>query len=678
MNPKFNMKGNSIKFKITAISLVVLFLTITTLSVLSIQSVNKSIKNQMKEDGMALVEEIVSQLENSNLAIEQIDNLLGGKVISVAHLVAHNNNISNEYLIKIAERVGVSEINVTNPQGVIIYSNLPENVGYEYPQEHSVYALLRGEKNEVIEKIRKSDVSNDYYKYGAVSSDNGGIVQVGIHANEIENIKSSINVQSIVEKTGKKENIVYALVIDKNLKAIAHSDTSRIGIDLTDKGSRTAAVDGKPYTSEYIYKKGTVDEQTVYDVLLPLYRNGNHIGAVNIGISMKNLDEAYKSILIKSLIVAILSFVVGGFILVRLIGRITNPFKNLAQISNKVSDGDLTQNIEVKSNDEIGILASSFNKMIDNLRNMTSKIQEVSANVSSYSQELLAASEQASTVSEQIAISTQDIADGAENQARATNEVLNNIKEVVSGMDNIKEEVTILVNNSDDTSKIALEGREKMKNMVTQIHVIKNSVNYTSDVMNDLEKASDEIGNILQVINDIADQTNLLALNAAIEAARAGESGKGFAVVADEIRKLAEQSMKSADQIRDLITKTQENTKKALVSIEEGNVEAQKGEAIVKEVGNYLKEILDAVDITKDKLYTANENVSQSNTKAQSIVGFAQEIERIATDSAANTQEVAASSEEQSATIEQITRSVEELSSMARDLEEITKKFKLN
>jgi methyl-accepting chemotaxis protein len=566
----------------------------------------------------------------------------------------------------------LSEINIADSKGITIYSNFEEYVGTGYSENNPVQYILRDEKKEVFEEIRKSEDSDDYYKYGAIALENGGFVQVGIIGNKIQELKSSMDIQNKVEKIGQKESIIFALVIDKNLKAVAHSNTDSIGKQLDDKGSKTAAVEGKPYASKYPYQG-----QEVYDVLVPLYEDGIHIGAVDIGLSMKQINNALKILLIKTIIISIISFIVGGIILSLLIRKVTNPLKKLVEVANKVSNGDLTQDIDIKSKDEVGMLADSFNKMINNLRDITSKIQDVGLNVASYSQELFSAAEQASTVSEQIAISTQDIADGAEQQVKSTMLVLNNIKEVADSIEKINDEIYDVVDNADNTSKLASDGREKMNSMIKQMNTIKYSVNYTSGIMNEFEKTSDEIGNIVQVINNIADQTNLLSLNAAIEAARAGESGRGFAVVADEIRKLAEETIKSSDNIKKLINKTQENAKKAIVSIEGGNKEAEKGEVVVEEVGIYLNEIIQGFDLTKNKLDIANKNILEVNTNTENIVNLVDEIESISEESAANTEEVAASSEEQSATIEEITKSVEELANMSRELEEVIQVFKL-
>ncbi|WP_248479760.1 methyl-accepting chemotaxis protein [Tepidibacter aestuarii] len=667
------IKCSSIKFKFISALLIILLIIISSLSFLSIKTTQKSIKQQLEQDGTQLVKEIILQIENNNETINSIDKLLEDNMISICNIIAKGKLISNDYLFELAKSSNISEINLANQDGVIIYSNLNENLGFIYQNDHAVSKLIHGKDEQIVEDIRKSSVSNDYYKYSAIKLKDGTILQIGILANSIEDIKSSVSNQNIIEKIVKQEGIEYITIIDKNLTAIAHSDKEKIGKTFNDKGSKEAAKNGNKYAWEYEYKPGL----WVYDVLVPLYNNGEHIGAVDVGISMKNLENVKKQMFINTIIVAFIAFALSSGIIILLLDKLLRPLNEVIRVSNEVSDGDLTKVINIKDNNEIGMLASSFNKMTNNLRSMTTKIKETTSGINDFSQELLSSTEQAAIVSEQIAISTQNIAIGSEKQSQSTENVLNNIKEVATGMDNIKHEVKDVVDNADNTSELAIQGREKMVDMVNQMNTIKENVGYTYNVMNDLEKASREIEDILQVINNIADQTNLLALNAAIEAARAGESGKGFAVVSDEIRKLADESTKSAGKIQTLILSNQKNTKRAMNVINQGLEETNKGEVIVTQVGEYLKDILNGFEVTKQKLYRTNESINLSNEKVKNIENVIYEIEAIAMDSVASTEEVAASSEQQSVSIQEISSSVQELSCMTRELEFMVEQFKV-
>lgn len=666
---------NSLKFRITVSSLLVVLLSTIILAVVSYNVISKKFLSQVKEDGMLLTEEISAEMQTNNAILNQVDKLLGEKISTTAYLVGHNANFSNEYLTEVAKPINVQEINIVNADGVILYSNIPSNINYKYPTDHPVQAVLKGSQGELIEKIRKSSSSSDqnYYKYGAVALKNGGLVQVGVIANEVAKLGKEVDDQTLVDRLSKKSNIVYALTIDPNLKAVAHSDKSRIGITLTDDGSKAAIKEGKTYSSIYNYKG-----EKVYDVLIPIKdANGKVIKAANIGLSLKNQYAALNNILISFALVSIFTFLVSGLILRGIIRRNLNPLNDLTKAAENVSQGDLSKNIQIRTNDEIGVLGISFNNMIGNLRDITAKINEVSQNLATSSKSLLSSTEQVAQVSEEISNSTQEVADGAEKQVRAAEDVSQSMKNVVSNISTIKDQVTDVMKFSDDTSKLAVDGREKMGNMVNQIDIIKNSVNYSSKVISELQETSKQIGNIVQIIDGIADQTNLLALNASIEAARAGEAGKGFAVVAEEVRKLAEESMRSSNNIKDLIISTQQKTDKALLAIEEGNRESEKGQSIVKAVGDSLNEILKSFDETRTNLQRVNEMITNSKDNIDRIDDNINEIQAVTTNTAANTEEVAASTEEQTAVLQQVTESVQQLTQMALELEDSIKIFKI-
>lgn len=148
-------------------------------------------------------------------------------------------------------------------------------MNWKAPSDHPIVAFINGSDKFLSEPVRQDVNSGEYKKYAYYRLDNNDIIQVGIDAEEVHKVEQNFGYQSLMERLAAEEDIVYALYIDKNLKAVAHSNKDRIGVDLTDEGSKTAALEGKPYSSEYFYEGEGVQ---VYDMLLPLIINGEHIG----------------------------------------------------------------------------------------------------------------------------------------------------------------------------------------------------------------------------------------------------------------------------------------------------------------------------------------------------------------------------------------------------------------
>ncbi len=398
----------------------------------------------------------------------------------------------------------------------------------------------------------------------------------------------------------------------------------------------------------------------------------------NLNAISKELSKQTKLIMVSVLIISIIAVLMGGAIALTLSKSISGPVQLISKGAEEITKGNLMiEAIKVKSRDEIGKLATSFNEMAETLREIIHEVNLTSEQVASSSEELMASSEQTTSATNQVVQSIQEVSNTIEIQGRNTEESANAIAEITIGVQRIADSTGTVAESASETTKQATIGNEYIHKVVGQMDEIYRSTTDTNSMMKALESRTNEIGVIISVITDIADQTNLLALNAAIESARAGEHGKGFAVVADEVRKLAEQSRKSANQIGEIIQLIQKDTGKAAEITNDGNEIAKNGLILAEETRRTFDQILrsiEGVNSQTQELSAISEEMSASIEQVHTLI---EEVAQLARISSNNTSEIASASQEQLATLEEVTASATALAERAESLRGLISKFRL-
>lgn len=375
--------------------------------------------------------------------------------------------------------------------------------------------------------------------------------------------------------------------------------------------------------------------------------------------------------------IAIFTAVLGiaiGFFAARSISR---PVNQLAAVAQKVANGDLTKQVTVTSQDELGQLATSFNTMVTELTTLIKQITVNSEQVAASSEELTASSEQSAQAAGQIASSITDVAKGAEEQLAASGDTSAVVEQLSASMQQIAANANEVSAQSAQAADKANEGRASIDKAVGQMTQIEQTVNASAKVVAQLGERSKEIGQIVDTIAGIAGQTNLLALNAAIEAARAGEQGRGFAVVAEEVRKLAEQSQEAAKRIASLINEIQSSTDQAVSAMNNGTKEVELGTEIVNASGQDFREIVTLVTNVSGQVQEISTAIEQMATGSQQIVESVKRIDDLSKNASGDAQTVSAATEEQSASTEEIAAASRSLAKMAQDLQNVVSNFQL-
>ncbi|WP_319760475.1 methyl-accepting chemotaxis protein [Maridesulfovibrio sp.] len=397
---------------------------------------------------------------------------------------------------------------------------------------------------------------------------------------------------------------------------------------------------------------------TPWAVLIEVPRDVVFAGANQLDIDMaENARSSFQTVIFTGVGITTLACILLWFIA----GAIVTPIKKSVDFAENVANGDFDQNLDINQADEIGVLADALKKMVENLKQMILEAEDKSKSAAEEAARANVAVEEATAAKEQadraekegklqaardleevvsiVTSASEQLAAQIEQSTTSTKDQYDQISEAATAMEEMNATVLEVAQNASRSAETADMTKEKAQtgsNIVSQVlssmEDVQNVAEKLKEDVTALGKDAEGIGQVMEVISDIADQTNLLALNAAIEAARAGEAGRGFAVVADEVRKLAEKTMTATQEVGTAINNIQKGT----------------------------RDNIDHVETAVEKINETTELSGQSGEALSAIVSFVDETSE-------QVQSIATASEEQSATSEEINRSLGQVAKLSSE-----------
>lgn len=407
---------------------------------------------------------------------------------------------------------------------------------------------------------------------------------------------------------------------------------------------------------------------------------GQPAGGLILEMPLATTDREVMAYALKTagavFLAALLLFAILLTVLLRMVVGPINAMKmELAALSK--GEADLTYEVTVQSNDEIGEMARWFNAFIKRIRLMVTRVLEHSQHLSEQVQSMTTSTAEVSSMSEDVSTTVQQIAKGAEEQAVKIAEVSNLMQEMQDTMHEVEKKAHETSAAVDKATQTVRTGGNLAHGTIDKMVELNGVILKNSDMVGRLGIKSQQVGRVVEIISGIAEQTNLLSLNAAIEAARAGEQGRGFSVVAEEIRTLADGASRATQEITALVQEIQDETTRVVKSMEKSAQEAQMSMEGIRKMEGSLDEIMDVIENVVQHSKSITEMINVQNQRYTKIVNSIQDVNAVSEESAASTEEVSASTEEQSASMEQVNATFKELAAIAEELKSMVEKFKI-
>lgn len=390
--------------------------------------------------------------------------------------------------------------------------------------------------------------------------------------------------------------------------------------------------------------------------------------------------EVFQDIKNQFRMALVIAIVFALFVAILLTFIFSNRLKNNINIIktslNKMSTGDLSKNIDVKSKDEIEEIGYSLNEFKDKISSTLNNIRESIDETNAESKNLSYISNEMSISAKSVSSIIEEVAQSSNNQALDITSISKAFSEFGQDIECIVKLIQNIDTSANDITLKSEEGSNNINLIVDFMGKLNIQLNQVTQKIQGLGVSINKINEITGLINDISDQTNLLALNAAIEAARAGEAGRGFSVVADEIRKLAEQSKTSSQNINILLKNLSSESNEVVVNTENVNSQMINQTSIINGVADSLKDIMIGIEGILPQIHEVSNSLSDANNKKAVIVNSLENSSASVEEISASSEEIAASSQLLSNSSEQVAIAAQKLSHMMNTVTDSINKFK--
>jgi|GEM_PF-3188027 len=609
------MKNNNkkkIRIKLLMPLLLILVFSLIIISVTTLYQQIIIINNLIKNTANNKLDEIILKIEKTEESKKTLKESIEKNYIRLAKAVAEilykdKSVLKTKNMIKLAKYIGIDEIHISDDKGNLRWSNIVEFIdNFNYNDGDQSRPFLNAIKNKNFEFAQEAMprvIDKKLFQYTGVSrKDAPGIVQIGMHPKELQDLleKSDLANEIKNQKIGING---YIMILNKMGKIIAHTDEAMLGKDLNDiyYGEKILSLKNK-------YINVTINKDRYFVAVKEYINENSNIDMIlTVFLPKKEYFKPLIVIGITLLITIILVLIISFFVIYITTSKsIINPIYKMVKIIQNVAKGDLTENINLKTNDEFEDISDNLNLLILKFRHLLKNIKNSSSILADTIQNLNVTSKEISTTSNQQAASVKQIVSTMEDADRLSKDVVTKIDEVAR--------------ISNQSKNFVEKGVAFIKRNLLQMNEIKNTNSNSIKGIKELSEKINNIWDIVNIINNIADQTKIIAFNAELEASAAGEAGKNFQIVAGEIRRLANNTVNSTKKIKEKINEIQHSSDNLIIASEEGTKKIKDGWIISAHLKKIFIKIINSSEISAKSAGQIATSVNQQASAFEQIL----------------------------------------------------------
>lgn len=615
------LKGlfSSINFKIQAVFGILYLIVLFGLGLGIFMSLSAGLEKQYRNE-LSNTTELIYQITDSYVDTS-VQNYLVGMAEAIKRLVEHEYN---EYLagnqteaqawqnakdILLDPEIGkigdTGYLAGVSGKGILVIHPLSEGAdasGYEFMQQAT--SMKEGyleyewqNKNE--DEARAKAGGMAYFKPWDL------IIWASSYKAEFHKLVSLEELEKRILSIKIGEN-GYPFIMNNGGQLLIHP--SRKGENLYD----SQAADGRYFIREIIeMQNGTITYEMTNDAIgseaIAVFRAYPELDLVIVAKAYaEDMYGLLNKIRFISIIVILISFILSNMLVAVILTRIMKPLTYVRELTTNIAEGDLTGRVETISNDEIGVMSVHFNALVDSMEEMLKRIKGTSAELFDSVQSLSVSSQEITATSNEQAAAVKEIVSTMEDSDQLSKSIANRIGEVTK--------------ISNKTREVVQTGFSTVKDSLGKMDEIKNSNSETIEGIKSLGEKIESIWEIVNIINGIADQTKIIAFNAELEASAAGEAGKNFQIVATEIRRLADSTMASTNEIKGKINEIQHSSDNLIIASEEGTEHIREGGELSGELQRIFEDVLSSAEISAESAEQIAGSINQQVSAFEQIL----------------------------------------------------------